>query len=435
MEKHKHLDLDARITIELELGKASSFKEIASILGKDCTTVSKEVRAHRVFQKSGAYGRPFNDCEAAHNHACDERMVCGQCSSGRGGGTPCWSCGRCAKACPSYKRFTCPRLGMPPYVCNGCPDRRRCSLEKAFYKAASAQKEYELVRSESRSGFDLTEDELAQLDRVISPRITRGQSLHNIAVTGRDEVMRSERTLYAYMDAGLFSARNIDMPRKVRMSPRKNSPRPIKVDRACREGRSYKDYTAYTESHPGSPVVQMDSVEGAKGRPVLLTLHFLQHQLQVAFLREANNSRSVTDIFERLYLELGPETFTRLFPVILTDNGSEFSNPKAIEQDMQGNPRSKVFYCDPGSPFQKGGCENNHELIRRCIPKGVDIGQYTQGQITLMMSHINSYARPNLGDRSPYDVFSFEYGEAALRVFGLERIPAGEVNLTPGLFR
>lgn len=58
------------------------------------------------------------------------------------------------------------------------------------------------------------------------------------------------------------------------------------------------------------------------------------------------------DIFNRLYLELRPDIFIELFPVLLTDNGSEFSNPFAIESDMQGNIRTKMFYCNPSAPYQ-----------------------------------------------------------------------------------
>lgn len=130
-------------------------------------------------------------------------------------------------------------------------------------------------------------------------------------------------------------------------------------------------------------------------------------------------------------MELRPDIFLDLFPVLLTDNGGEFTNPAAIEYDRQGNQRTRMFYCDPGVPSQKGSCENNHEMIRRCIPKGIDIGQYTQEQISLMMSHINSYTRPNLGNKSPYDVFAFQYGQKILDVFGLKRIPADEIILTP----
>ena len=91
----------------------------------------------------------------------------------------------------------------------------------------------------------------------------------------------------------------------------------------------------------------------------------------------------------------------RLFPVCLADNGSEFSDPKKIEFDANGNQRTHVFYCDASAPYQKGSCEVRHEMIRRIIPKHTDISLYSQEQILLMMCHINSYGRGTLGNKSP----------------------------------
>ena len=60
-----------------------------------------------------------------------------------------------------------------------------------------------------------------------------------------------------------------------------------------------------------------------------------------------NDSQSVINIFEKLYLELRPDMFMELFPVLLADNGSEFSNPKAIEFDKQGNRRTHLSTVIP----------------------------------------------------------------------------------------
>ena len=114
----------------------------------------------------------------------------------------------------------------------------------------------------------------------------------------------------------------------------------------------------------------MDSVIGNKGGKVLLTIHFVNTSFMIAFLRITNTSQSVIDVFNQLYELLGKEIFKKLFPVILTDNGSEFSNPKAIEFAPDGTRRTSVFYCDPSAPYQKGSIEVNHELIRRILPKG-----------------------------------------------------------------
>ena len=433
MNKQKHLNLEARILIETLLNERNSFKSIARHLGKDCTTISKEVKAHICFDKTGAYGHAFNDCRLAFLHQCSIQKICYHCTASNT--RLCWTCGKCNSSCISYEKYLCPKLSKPPYVCNGCQQRSKCTLEKCLYKTSYAQREYEQVRSESHSGFALSEAELRQIDDVVSPLLKKGQSLHHIAVHHADELMKSERTLYAYINSGLFTARNLDMPRTIRMRPRKNVSRKLKVDKSCRIGRDFSCFEKYMCDHPDASARQLDSVEGIKGGAVLLTIHFLEQQLQLAFLRQHNDSQSVIDVFNRLYIELRTDIFVELFPVLLADNGSEFSNPSAIELDAQGNQRTKIFYCNASAPYQKGSCENNHELIRRIIPKGTDIGLYTQDQIDLMMSHINSYSRKKLGNKSPYEVFEFQYGRKILDAFHLKKIPADEIILSPELLK
>jgi IS30 family transposase len=86
-----------------------------------------------------------------------------------------------------------------------------------------AWKEYREVLSESRSGISLSEKEILHLDDVISPLLKKKQSLHHICVHHSDSIMVSESTLYRFVDYNLFSARNIDMPRKVRYSKRRKN--------------------------------------------------------------------------------------------------------------------------------------------------------------------------------------------------------------------
>jgi len=215
MSKNKHMTLENRTTIQTELDKGTSFKEIALILGKDCTTISKEIRKHIRKEATGAMGKAFNDCLLNVKRQCTVRSLCSKCTSMAN--RPCWSCGKCTETCISYVPYSCPRLQSPPYVCNACKNRSRCTLEKSFYRAVHAQRQYDELKSEARSGFAISEEELAHLDSIVSPLLRNGQSLHHISVHHRDETMMSERTLYTYVNHGLFSARNIDMPRTVRM--------------------------------------------------------------------------------------------------------------------------------------------------------------------------------------------------------------------------
>lgn len=340
----------------------------------------------------------------------------------------------CNRFCPEFEMEICKKLLRPPYVCNGCGNRMSCSLEKRFYDPLQAQEEYSKVLSETRSGIALSEEEIRYLDEIVSPLIQKRQSPHHICVHNKDSLMVSERTIYRLIDARLISAMNIDLPRKVRFSARKKAA-VLKIDRKCRIGRDHNAFKLFMDENPDLPVVQLDSVEGIRGGKVLLTIHFVKTEMMLAFLREHNDSRSVIDIFDFLYEVLGTDLFQKLFPVCLTDNGSEFSNPSAIEKDSNGNLRTRIFYCNPSAPYQKGSAERNHEFIRYFIPKGTDLALYTQDDICLMMDHINSYGRKSLGDKSPYEMFSFLYGKEALELLNCHIIQYNDVTLNSSVFQ
>ncbi len=202
MNMNKHLILDERYVIEHSLNENMSFKAIGKQILKDCTTVSKEVKSHIVFEKKGAPYKPFNDC-LNRRHCSHHGDVCISCERHKSR-NKCSVCGHCTTSCVDYSKEECPKLSKAPYVCNGCDMLNNCTLEKRFYKALVAQKEYELVRSESRSGFNLCEDELKQLDSVISPLLKNGQSIHHIIANNQDRISCCEKTAYIYADNGLF---------------------------------------------------------------------------------------------------------------------------------------------------------------------------------------------------------------------------------------
>ena len=309
-----------------------------------------------------------------------------------------------------------------------------CPLEQRFYDAQKAEDDYRKVLTESRSGFNLTEEQLKQIDSVVSPLIRQHQSPHHIWVNNLDKLMVSERTIYMLISARAISAMNIDLPRKVRFKLRRQK-KTFKVDKQCRIGRDYENFKAFMEVNPDAAVVELDSVEGVKGGKVLLTIHFVKCELMLAFLRDSNDSKSVTDIFEFLYSLLGTENFKTLFHVLLADNGSEFSNPSAIEFGPDGKRRAYFFYCNPYASYEKGSCERNHEFIRDFIPKGKDFGLYSQDDISLMMNHINSYSRESLGNKSPYEVFRYFYGEEILNLLGCKKIQPQNITLSKDIWK
>jgi IS30 family transposase len=427
MAKHKHLTDEERLQIENWLKGGVSLKQIARELEKSTSTVSREVRAHAISSDKSAPWRPPNRC--ALRRECKKLQLC----EGKPNCTKrCSTCKLCNALCDDFIEEVCWRLTTAPYCCNGCTYQWQCTLRRRYYFHKKAHEAYREMLVESRSGANISEDELLHLDRFVSPLIRRGQSVHHIVANNPDQFNVSEKSIYRYVDGGLLSARNIDMPRVCRIKPRKTKPVEHKVDTLCRIGRTYNDFLPFVE-RTGLSVVEMDSVIGRVGGKVLLTLMFKSCDLMLAFLRDHNTSQSVIDRFNWLSDVLGPDCFKTLFPVILGDNGSEFSNPAALEFDAQGGRRTHVFYCDPYSSFQKPGVELNHTLVRRIMPKRFSFDHLVQQDIDLMMSHINSYSREKLGNKSPFEVFGFLHDLSILEILGLRKIPANEILLKPSL--
>ena len=184
----KHMTLSERKDIEMLLKEGKSFKEIGRSLGKDCTTISKEVRHRLIERKSGAWGQAYNACVL--RFGCKKSLLCKklECEIKK-----CATCKICNNFCDSFSEEVCKKLDKPPYVCNGCETLKKCTLRKKFYIAADAQEEYEYVLSESRTGIAINEDELSCLDQLLTPLIQKGQSIHHICVNNADSIMYSEK--------------------------------------------------------------------------------------------------------------------------------------------------------------------------------------------------------------------------------------------------
>lgn len=433
----KHLTLSDRIYIEQELAQGSSFKSIADALHKDPTTISKEVRKHArdispVFSRLNCIRcLHFNDCDIRGG---DIGMQCDRkhCKD---------LCHRCRSRFPTlncsyYLPFTCEQANRPPYVCNACPGQKKCPIQHRVYSASTAQKQYENVLSSSRTGINMTPEELDQLNELISPLILKGQPLSHIFAVHSDEIPVSRRTLYNYLDQRVFQARNIDLPRRVRYKKRKKetSPRTKDLQQVYRNKRTYKDFERFMEAHPDLDVVEMDTVKGCRvSGHCLLTLLFRSCSFMLVILLPRCTQECVVKAINDLTDTLGIWLFRKHFPVILTDNGSEFKNPYDIEKTADGRRRTYVFYCDPYVSNQKARLEKNHEYIRYIIPKGRSMYKYTQEDINLMASHINSTARDSLNGASPFDLAGLLLDKRIPALTGLHKVSPDSVMLKPEL--
>ena len=427
-----HLGPVKRAGLEFGLGCGKSLKAMGRELGVSTSTLSREIRKHTYESFKGCYGRG-NQC--VHRATCTVHDICSDCP---GSGSRCAACSyrHCYRICGKVEYIDCGKRGLRTAgVCNGCPDERRCHQRKLFYVAEHAQDDYRRTLKESREGAAIERGELDRIDGIVSPKIKDGQSMHHIYRTQPGLFNCNERTLSRYLHYGLFTAKRGDMKRSctVRERKPKSGDYAHKVEKGCYQGRDFRTGEAFRREHPSLAVVYMDLVIGRPGGQCLMTLHWKDTGFMVAILIPNKCADNVVAVFDRLYGELGHEAFTRLFGVIITDRGTEFSNPSRIEFSKDGKRRTWVFFCDPMNSNQKSQEERNHELVREVLPKGVSFDGLTQEDASLMMSHVNAYVRLSQSDRTPYDVFEFIHGEGTAAKLGISKIDPKEVVLKPRL--
>lgn len=313
-----------------------------------------------------------------------------------------------------------------------------CRKIKYYYYAKFANDEYEEKLRTSRYGINLSKEEAYEIDTLITPLIKeKHQSISHIYANHPDEISFSRTTMYNYVDLGVFSFRNIDLPRKVKYKKRKeNEKQRIRRETAIRKGRTYEDFEKYIGKHPDCSIVEMDTVEGIKGGKVFLTLLFRQSKFMLIYLMDNKTMQSVEKAFKNIKEIMGIDCFKKAFEVILTDNGSEFFNPMSIEKNAETEEIiSHIFYCDPGASWQKGAIEKNHEFIRYVLPKGSTFDNLTQEKVNKLMSNINSTSRDKLNGKTPYEAIMLTLDEDIIQRLGNTRIVADEVNLSPNLLK
>jgi IS30 family transposase len=424
MAKFEHLSLEEREHIQILLGQGVNLNQIAVRLGRDRKTIAEEIQQNRTPVFKGGPGTARNNC--AKRKSCRRRHVCERCFRS---GTLCSICGKCNEVCDEFVPATCARLEKAPFCCNGCNKQGNCVIKRYRYEAAQAHKRARQRLSDARSGLTFSEEEIAAMDAVVSPLIRKGQSPHVIYVHHADELLCSERTLYTLINNGFFRVGPLDLERTVqrRLRPRTRPER--KVDKRCRNGRTYDDYISCLEHKPDVLTVEMDCVESAKpDLSCLLTMTWPNSGFILVLWCPRKTSAEVYRRFIELRRRLGRKYFELLFSIILTDRGTEFSDPQKIEA-----LGTKIFYCDPQRSDQKPHIEQANSQVRRIVPKGSFLKNLRADDTLLISSHLNSYARRKLNGRTPYHLFREIYGVEVLHLLGIKEIACDQVTLKPSL--
>lgn len=419
---YSHLTIEQRRIIAEGIRNGSSKSAIAETIGKDKSTVGKEIKLHRQLVRKCPL--PL-EC-AAYKH----------CTHGR----------NCSISCSGYVPFHCSRRDRSPGACNGCPKMSSCRFDKYKYDPEDAHHDYRTTLVDSREGVNLTKDEAQAMADIIVPLLKKGHSPYQI-VTDHPELGICEKTLYNYIDSGIFQfiggAINLDLRRKVSRKPSKKKSNEYKKreDRKFLKCRLYTDYLAYIQENPDTAVTQMDTVynDGSNG-PFIQTFRFMRGMVLFALYHEEKTAAEMKEGVDLPEKILGKEVFRKYVNVLLTDRGSEFSMADAMETDTDNTVRTRVFFCDPLRAGQKGSLENNHIELRYILPKQADLralGLTSQEDLNLVLSHVNSSSVESLGGKSPLELTQFLYPDLyeKLEAFGIHQIDKDKIILNPELLR
>lgn len=418
--KNLHLTVQERIIIEKGIENGSTKAAIALTIGKDKSTVGKEIKKHRELVHKSSYKiNCANMKNCSHNHVCDN--------------------------CADFKPFTCNRRDRSPGACNGCSKYTYCRYDKYRYKADFSHKKYREDLVDSRTGINMSYEECKAMADIIVPLIKAGHSPDHI-VTNHPELNISEKTLYNYIENGIFrefGLLDIDLRIKTKRKITKKASNKYKKreDKKYLNGRTYDDFINYTAENKNLSVVEMDTVynNGSTG-PFMQTFKFLDYSFMFIVYQEEKTAKSMVEGVDLLEKILGEDLFSEEVAIIKTDRGSEFCDAEGFEKEENESRRTRIFYCDPMASGQKGSLENNHKEIRYICPKENDLKDLelnSQEKANLIVSHINSQSKEHLKGKSPLEVM--EFMNPALyqkfKDFGIERINKDNIVLKPYLLK
>lgn len=410
--KNTHMSLNDRIAIQVGIENGSKLVNISKNIKKDPTTISKEIKLHREI----------------HSRNLEKYPIC--CKNSK-------NCKFCTEICKKFEEIKCSRRDRSPGACNGCEKIHSCHLDHYFYYAEKAQREYSNTLVESREGINLTTLERKEIADIIVPLINKGQSIYQI-LSAHPEIKQCEKTIYNYIDLGVFNdfgIQNISLKEKVKRKQFKDKYKKRK-EKSCYEGKKYEDYLVYKEKNPNKLTTEMDTVMNSTTGPYIQTFIFEKTQFMIGILKHDKTSKEMSSTINDFEEILNKNDFEKLFGLLLTDRGTEFEKSELfIFNPKTGEKRLDIFYCDSMASYQKPHVENNHNYVRDIIVNKLSIDNITQNDLNLVFSHINSTPRESLNGKTPYEMFEFLYGVEPIKLFNIQKIERDNVILKPYLLK
>lgn len=263
MASYCHLSYEDRKNIEDGLNNKKSINQISKEINKSHSTVLREVDRNKIYYKPSNWNNCYND---------------------------------------KNKDYYCDKLSKSPHVCNGCKSRSGCRKERFTYYARKADDSYKELISSCRQGISLNEEDLFNINKVITPLVKKGQTTNHLFINHPEVLNFSKSSFYKYISDGVFEFKPLDFPRIVKYKKRKKKKRRTRQEREI------------TTKHAYLNIVEMDTVEGLKSdSKCLLTLFWRKSNFMLMFLLESQTTNEVTRVFEYLQQTLLEDDYKKLF--------------------------------------------------------------------------------------------------------------------------
>lgn len=278
-----------------------------------------------------------------------------------------------------------------------------------IYFPDTGQKVYESNRKNCGPKFKLLECE-DFINYVIELFYENEQSIDSICGAAKlhNKFSKSEmvctKTLYNYIDLGLLQISNIDLPLKL-----KRSSKPKRVKRNKKKlGTSIDERPENINNRSEFGHWEIDTVIGKKNKndEVLLTMTERMTRKEIIRKISGKTAESVQEAILKLINDSG-DLFSTVFKSFTSDNGSEFSELGSIEEIVD----TKVYFTHPYSSWERGTNERHNGLIRRFIPKGRSISEFSIEAIARIQNWCNTLPRKILGYLTPDEFFEDQLRE------------------------
>ncbi len=248
-------------------------------------------------------------------------------------------------------------------------------------------------RLEEHIRVKITQDRFSP-DAIIGEIKTKGLKFEGMICT---------KTLYNYIDAGIFSgisSKNLWEKSKQKKRLYKTV---VRVTTRNRRAQSIEERPEGVNNRSEYGNWEGDTVKGCRGsKSALLTLTERKTRQEIIVKISQATHQAVQSALDKLEIKLG-SAFKVKFKSITFDNGSEFLNWESLQASIlkEGDKRTTIYFAHSYSSWERGTNENHNRMIRRFVYKGLNIDGFSEEEVKKVENWMNNYPRRILGYNTP----------------------------------